>query len=497
MNRSGGQDPAKRSRWPLAFFYALTVFMLLTDLFFLPDESGVYFWSDAIINVIASFLFGYPGTAVFMSLSLIIKCLLAKGISYDLVAAVLSQLPLGLLVASRRRSMRRLNTPGHIVHFFSFTTMGSFMNTVMYIFMQQMRDRILDRTLLLDGLCMMVSSVCAVGLVSIPLLVLYQRLKLGADPAPAPYQLTWTRTQAFVMPFLLAISVLFTWECLSGEMDKYETWTKIFLTVMSEACICGGILYLYVRYRRWTLLCFGICLALFIAFSLIYYDTGEGWMILLPYCVYCLLRFVFYRRILAHSRKSRLVRILLNGVHCVTALLLALTVALNNVIYLLPRADGTEKTAVVLGAPMVGRSASGLLEERIRAAIGYADRNPDSVFYVTGGLKPKADITEGEYIRINLQAARISPKRIVTEKEAKTTAANFSNIIALMAEHGAAPDEPAVLITSAFHCPRATLYAKRAGFTRLRYVLVRTDWYETCTWMVREIFAYILTLAGA
>lgn len=190
--------------------------------------------------------------------------------------------------------------------------------------------------------------------------------------------------------------------------------------------------------------------------------------------------------------KSRGLRILLNGVHVTAVLFLVLSVSLDNVSYLLPQADGTEQAVIVLGAPVIGPDASGILQERTDAAGRYAEVNDGCVSYVTGGLKPTADIAEGEYIRSQLTESGVEPERIVAESEAKTTSENFKYTVVLMEQSGFSKETPTVLITSSFHYPRATIFAKEAGIQNLRYVPTHVNWFEQINWMAREVFAYVL-----
>ena len=467
---------------------------LLAGFYLLPPESGVYIWSGSIANALLSFFFGYIGAAVYLVIAVVRGAFIVSGFTRHFMIFSLCQFPLGLLIASKRKSIGRLNTPDGIIHFFSFAAVGAFIVIVLRIFLMQQLLRTITQMELLESLCLMAVSISSVGLLGIPIIVLLQRMTLGKDTSPALYKRQWAWAQTIAMPLMLGISILLSWNCISAEMQTYEVWAKIFLNVMSESCLFAGISYLYVRYRKQTLIGLSAVLLALLLYDFIHYDTGEGWIILLPYLIYCVCRLIFFRRINIKLEKSVLLRICLNGIHVLAVLFLVLSVSLDNVSYLLPQADGTENVVIVLGAPVVGPDASGILEDRIDAAKDYAKKNGSCTFYVTGGLKPTADVAEGEYIRSHLIQSNVKDDRIIVESKAKTTQENFKYTVLLMEEKGYSKDTPIVLITSSFHYPRATIFAKDAGFSRIRYVPTHVNWFEQINWMAREVFAYVYAL---
>ena len=474
----------------------VTALFLLAGFYLLPQESGVYTWSGSIANVLLSFFFGYIGAAVYLAIALLRGIFIASGFSPSFMIFSLCQFPMGLLIASVRKEMPRLNTPGHIVRFFSVAAAGAFIVIVFRIFAMQVFLRTITQEQLMEELCLMAVSISSVGLLGIPIIVLLQHMTLEKDDSPLRYQREWTWTLSIAMPLMLGISILLSWKCIPKEMQAYEIWAKIFLNVMSESVIFAGAVYLYTKHRKRTLIVLSVLLFGFLLYDFIHYDTGEGWIVLLPYLLYCLWRLICFKRISEKAAGSLLLRVLLSSVHMLAAMFLVLAVSLDNVSYLLPQATGTESAAIVLGAPVVGPDASGILQDRIDAAVEYAGKNHTGTFYVTGGLKPTADVAEGELIREHLLNSSVSDARIVVEGNATTTEENFTFTIALMEKNGYTKDTPIVLITSSFHYPRATILARQAGFTTLRYVPTHVNWIEQINWMAREVFVYIFTLLG-
>lgn len=182
--------------------------------------------------------------------------------------------------------------------------MGAFLVIVLRIFVTQLLFRTVNQDELLEELCLMAVSVSSIALLGIPIIVLLERLTLGRDPEPAHYQRLWTWAQSISMPLMLAISILLSWNCITDQMKTYEVWAKIFLNVMSEPCIFAGVAYLYTKYRKWTLVGLSCMLFAFLLYDFIHYDTGEGWIILLPYLLFCLYRLIFFERINKRWRRA-------------------------------------------------------------------------------------------------------------------------------------------------------------------------------------------------
>ena len=138
----------------------------------------------------------------------------------------------------------------------------------------------------------------------------------------------------------------------------------------------------------------------------------------------------------------------------------------------LARVDGI----VVLGGGEDARSTAywGQVQlnegaERYTAALALAKRFPEARLLFTGGSGALRDIAGGGTSEASV-ASRffrdqgIAPARLLLEDKSRTTTENARLSLALAAP---APPESWVLVTSAFHMPRAMRSFEAAGWTRL------------------------------
>lgn len=107
--------------------------------------------------------------------------------------------------------------------------------------------------------------------------------------------------------------------------------------------------------------------------------------------------------------------------------------------------------------------------ERFLAGIALAHRFPEARLVFTGGTPSligagPATKTLAETI---FAAGGIAPERIVIEDRARNTAENASLTQALLAAQGEEVNAPWILVTSAFHMPRAMASFKAAGWDNL------------------------------
>lgn len=122
---------------------------------------------------------------------------------------------------------------------------------------------------------------------------------------------------------------------------------------------------------------------------------------------------------------------------------------------------------LVLGCVVNGTKPTRSLLDRIEGAAAYLRDNPRTVCIVSGGLGPRASITEAECMRRELIERGIETERIRLEPKAKTTWENliFSREM-IQQETGSLPDTLA-LVSSEYHMFRTGLMAKKQGFTML------------------------------
>lgn len=107
--------------------------------------------------------------------------------------------------------------------------------------------------------------------------------------------------------------------------------------------------------------------------------------------------------------------------------------------------------------------------ERYTAALALARRFPEARLIFTGGSAALGDLagaetSEADMARRFFRDQGVSPERLLLEGQSRNTAENARLSLALAAP---APGETWVLVTSAFHMPRAMRSFETAGWTGL------------------------------
>ena len=133
-------------------------------------------------------------------------------------------------------------------------------------------------------------------------------------------------------------------------------------------------------------------------------------------------------------------------------------------------ATGEERAVIVLGAGLDGDQPNTILRERLDRAAAFAEAHPDTLIVVSGGQGSDESIPEAAAMRNYLMKLGIDESRILTEDRSTTTEENFAFSLALLESVGLTADTPVAYVTSEYHCYRAGLYAKLAGFTQARAI---------------------------
>lgn len=134
---------------------------------------------------------------------------------------------------------------------------------------------------------------------------------------------------------------------------------------------------------------------------------------------------------------------------------------------------GAELSAITEARGQPGFQESG---ERIMALADLARRYPNARIVFTGGsgsLFPVGGVSESDVVRLALPQLGIDPARVIFEGKSRNTAENASFSRAMLDPK---PGERWLLVTSAFHMPRAMGCFRVAGFPVVAYpVDFRTD----------------------
>lgn len=116
-----------------------------------------------------------------------------------------------------------------------------------------------------------------------------------------------------------------------------------------------------------------------------------------------------------------------------------------------------------------GRIALNEAGERFLAGIELAHRFPEAQLVFTGGapsLLGQGAATKS-LVESIFAAGGITPERFLIEDQARNTAENASFARALITAQGKSTDAPWILVTSAFHMPRAMASFEAAGWQHI------------------------------
>lgn len=163
--------------------------------------------------------------------------------------------------------------------------------------------------------------------------------------------------------------------------------------------------------------------------------------------------------------------------------------ALGKVVtYSMPSKNQTEYI-IVLGCRVNGTQPGVYLRSRLKKALEYLEKNPESKAILSGGQGDNEDISEAECMFNYLTEAGISKYRLIIEDKSTSTLENFRNSLDILETSGISLKEITV-VTNDFHEYRASEFAKRCGVTAYSYPC-RTPWIGYVPFAVREVFAVV------
>ena len=132
----------------------------------------------------------------------------------------------------------------------------------------------------------------------------------------------------------------------------------------------------------------------------------------------------------------------------------------------LKKIDTYCQSMIVLGAGLNGEEPSEILKRRLDKAYDYYTDNNDVNIVLSGGKGNGELISEGEAMKNYLIEKGIPKEQLLTEDRSTTTEENFEYSREKLSEMGLDKDS-CIIVTNNYHCYRASLYAKEAGFTNI------------------------------
>lgn len=178
-------------------------------------------------------------------------------------------------------------------------------------------------------------------------------------------------------------------------------------------------------------------------------------------------------------------------------LLLIVLIALLETICILlavSRRPATEGTIVVLGCKLYDDQPSKTLAGRLMAACHYMTLHPELVCIVSGGQGDDEPIAEARSMARFLIEKGIAPERIYQEDQSRSTRENLALSAQIIEKNQLNPHM--IIVTSGFHQYRASVQAKRLGFS-YSSLSGATPWWLLPTFYVRELYGILyLFLTG-
>ncbi|ARU06739.1 hypothetical protein CCO03_08220 [Comamonas serinivorans] len=144
---------------------------------------------------------------------------------------------------------------------------------------------------------------------------------------------------------------------------------------------------------------------------------------------------------------------------------------------------------IVLGSSTPQGQPSPALQARLDLAHELAQRFPQAVVAVSGGVDFGETVSEGQVMGDYLRAQGLPAARIVQEEASTSTDLNLKLSQPLLAARGVAVTDAVVVVTSDFHTARAQAIAQRQGWQQVQTVGAPTPLYLRYNAWLREYFA--------
>ncbi|MDC7286691.1 YdcF family protein [Blautia schinkii] len=151
------------------------------------------------------------------------------------------------------------------------------------------------------------------------------------------------------------------------------------------------------------------------------------------------------------------------------------------------KGDADLDYVVVLGAQVKKDVPSRALKKRLDEALAYAEKNPDTIFILSGGKGSGEDITEAQCMKEYLTARGISEKRMILEEKSTSTKEN----LAFSHELTGCADSRTGIISNNFHVYRAVKLAQKLGYNSPQGIAAASDPLMQVHYVVREVFAVV------
>ena len=203
--------------------------------------------------------------------------------------------------------------------------------------------------------------------------------------------------------------------------------------------------------------------------------------------LFCAVGTVFFLVPRLRNHRFRRILILLSAL-CLCAIEIA-----TSIIWVYGAKDsqaGDCTVAVVLGAQVNGRTPSRILRERLDAAVSLAADNPSMILILSGSQGSGEEITEAQAMKEYLTGHGIPSERLLLEEKSTDTMENLYFSMKLAEENRIHPKQICI-VTSEFHCARASFLARRLGISARCFPSDTGLWYYRINYYLRELPAFL------
>ena len=148
-------------------------------------------------------------------------------------------------------------------------------------------------------------------------------------------------------------------------------------------------------------------------------------------------------------------------------------------------------TILVLGSGTPNGKASPVLQARLDLALQQAQRYPQALVVVSGGVDFGQTLSEARIMGDYLRARGLAAARIAQEEKSTSTAENLLLTKVLLQQRSVSAEAPLRLVTSDFHTLRARWIAERVGYGQVSLAGAPTPLYVRYNAWLREYFAVL------
>ena len=216
---------------------------------------------------------------------------------------------------------------------------------------------------------------------------------------------------------------------------------------------------------------------------------GLGILFLLAVCLFLLARYWSRRKKLSRAGRGYAVK------QCITAALIFLCFMAGYIMIFacIPPESGADAVIVPGSGVNSDGTPSAAAQDRLDGCIEYCRSNNVKAVVVSGTAGKKSAVSEAQSMKKYLTDHGIDPGIILCDENAANTRQNFENAFRLLKDEGISTQN-VVYVTNSFHCLRAGICARQAGFENISACATGTDIWVFLPAMLREICAVCAVL---